>query len=476
MLRILMVASEMAPFAKVGGLADVTGSLSAALARAGLEVAVVLPRYRCVSLGAARRVYEGLELWLGWNRYRVDLYVVSQNSVPVFLVDYPPLFDREGIYHPPGATGYADNHIRFAILSRAALEVARYLFRPQIFHCHDWQAAPAILYARSTFQNDPTFLASRFLLTLHNLGYQGIFPYTATQEMGLDPGLWAGGILEFHGQVNLLKGGILLADYLNTVSPTYAREIQTPEFGEGLDEVIRRRADRLVGILNGVDYSQWDPERDPYLVAHYSADDLAGKRACKQDLLREAGLPGDLETPLVGIVSRLVRQKGWDLLQACVDALLERPLRFVVLGNGETEIEEFFRTLAANYPDRFAVRIGFDEALAHRIEAGADMFLMPSRYEPCGLNQMYSLRYGTLPIVRAVGGLADSVDEETGFRFYDYTPEALLEAIDRALEAYRDRAGWESRMRRAMRKDFSWDNSARHYQRLYEAILAEPVI
>jgi starch synthase len=465
-----MVSAEAAPLAKSGGLADVVGALPAALKEAGDEVAVVIPRYGSIDLKRARRVYDGIAIHLGPVRHDVAIYQAPADF-PFYLVDCPPLFDRKGLYGESGMD-YPDNHIRFAVFARAALAVARFLFRTEIFHCHDWQAGlvPALL--RSNFASDPTYLGVKTLFTIHNLGYQGLFPKTALAEAALDPEVFRPGGLEFFGHISYIKGGIAFADALSTVSPTYAREIQTPEYGFGLDGALRARAGVLSGILNGVDYQQWNPEIDKYLPARYSADDLAGKGVCKQRLLEEFGLPpAAMDRPLCGIVSRFTRQKGTDLLAEIAPQIVADDLYMVALGSGEPEYEAFFRQMAAAHPGRIAVRIGFDNGLAHRIEAGSDMFLMPSRYEPCGLNQIYSLRYGTVPVVRATGGLDDTIDEGTGFKFWDYSGPAFLGAVRAAAGAFSDRPAWQETMRRGMHKDFSWKASATLYSALYRRLL-----
>lgn len=463
-----MIASEAAPLAKVGGLGDVIGALAPALREAGQEVAVVLPRYRGVPLDGARRVFDDMRIWLGQSCYPASVLLLEA-AVPYLLVDCPPLYDREGIY---GANGqdWPDNHIRFAALVRAALGVARHIFRPRIFHCHDWQAALLPVYLRTLFRYDPTFIAARTVLTIHNLGYQGIYPYSVLPEIGLNEASAAAAGMDFHGRINLLKGGIYSADAITTVSPTYAREIQTPELGFGLDGLLRERSTVLTGILNGVDYGEWNPETDPYIAARYSAEDLAGKLACKRDLLREFGLPEAIEKPLIGMVSRLDSQKGFDLLQQAAPALLAENCLLVVLGTGNSRYEQFLHELASAYPKQVGVRIGYDERLAHKVEAGADIFLMPSRYEPCGLNQIYSLRYGTIPVVRATGGLEDTVDETTGFKFRPYTAEAMLEALRAALRTFGDPSRWRTMMVAAMKKDFSWRAPAAAYAALYQKL------
>jgi starch synthase len=390
--------------------------------------------------------------------------------VPFYFVDCPPLYDRKGLYGD-AAGDYPDNHIRFAVLARAALTISRDLFRPDILHCHDWQAGLVPTYLHSTFINDPTFMAIRTLFTIHNIGYQGLFPETALPQIGLDATVFNPGGVEYWGKISLLKGGLVYSDYLNTVSPTYAREIQTPEYGLGMDGILRDRSDRLSGILNGVDYAQWSPETDPFIAENYSRDDLSGKHACKRELIALFGLPADaIDQPLAGIVSRFTSQKGADLIAAIADRLAREDIRLVALGTGDKKYEALFAKMAADYPDRFAVRIGFDDVLAHKIEAGADMFLMPSRYEPCGLNQIYSLRYGTVPIVRATGGLDDTINEDTGFKFLDYSGEALLLAIQNAITLWRDRPAWQAMMRRGMEQDYSWRVSAGEYSALYQRL------
>jgi starch synthase len=326
-------------------------------------------------------------------------------------------------------------------------------------------------YLRTALTGDPTFTGIKTLFTIHNLGYQGLFPKSALAEIGLDPGLFHPGGVEFFGQVNFMKAGIAYSDALSTVSPTYAREIQTPEYGFGLDGLLRSRSDVLSGIVNGVDYTKWNPETDPYLAANYSAADLSGKMKCKQALLREFGFATAQSCPLIGIVTRLVSQKGADLIAAIGEDLAKEDLWLVALGSGEAKYDKLMLDLARAHPDKIAVRIGYDDALAHRIEAGADMFLMPSRYEPCGLNQIYSLRYGTIPVVRATGGLDDTIDEETGFKFREYAGPALLSAIREALAEFQSPDRWQVRMRNAMAKDFSWNVSALEYERLYLKLL-----
>ena len=470
-MNILMVASEATPFAKTGGLADVLGGLPQALAGYGEQVAVVIPAYRGNFYpGPPREVYRNLWIPIGPG-YRADIYESTDRGAKFYFVHCPPLYDRDGIY-ASGGWDYLDNHLRFAALSMAAIGVARHLFRPQIIHAHDWQGALTPVYIREHFHTDPTFLGVKVLFTIHNAGYQGIFGPEVLPEIGLDARLLNPSQFEFYGKVNLMKGGIAWSHAISTVSKAYAREIQTPEYGFGLDGFLRAHRP-IEGIINGVDYSEWNPELDRQIARNYSVDDLSGKQECKRALIAEFGLPDEAMTrPLIGIVSRFARQKGFDLIADIAARLLDEDISLVVLGSGEAEYESMFRHFAAIRADKVGARTSYDNTLAHRIEAGADMFLMPSRYEPCGLNQIYSLRYGTVPVVRATGGLDDTIDEETGFKFQDYSGDALLDAIHSALEAYRDHDGWESMMRRGMRKDFSWSAVAREYIALYRRLLA----
>jgi starch synthase len=472
MPKVLMVASEATPFAKTGGLADVIGALAQALAARGEEVAVLMPRYRGVGIAGTPIVFQDLRVPLGLAEYSANVHCVTEGKVPYFLVDCPSLYDREGLYGDPGAEDYPDNHVRFAVLARVALTMARYVFRPNIIHCHDWQAALAPIFKRTVFGGDPTFMGVPVVLTIHNLGYQGLFPPAALPEMGLDASLFTPACLEFFGKVNLLKGGILSSDAITTVSPTYAREIQTPELGFRLDGVLKTRRDAIRGILNGVDYGEWDPATDPHIATNYSAGNLAGKRDCKADLLAAFNLPAaNLELPLVGMVSRLAGQKGFDLLEQAAASLAEEDLSLVVLGVGDPKWQQFLEELHAAHPGKVGVRIAYDEALAHKIEAGADIFLMPSLYEPCGLNQIYSLRYGTVPVVRSTGGLDDTIDESTGFKFREFTGAAMMGALRTALAAFGDRERWTEMMRAGMGRDYSWNASAARYSGLYRRLM-----
>lgn len=465
-----MVSSEAAPWAKTGGLADVVGALPASLQPLGNEVAVLIPRYSSIDLKGSRRVYNDLPIFLAGKRYDTSIYL-AKADFPLYLLDCPALYDRPGLYNEAGVD-YPDNHIRFAVLARAGLAVARLLFRTEIFHCHDWQTGTLPVYLKTTFANDPTFIGVKTLFTIHNLGYQGLFRPSALSEVALDSSVYRPDRMEFYSNISYIKGGIQYADALTTVSPTYAREIQTPEYGFGLDGALRSRANVLTGIVNGIDYKQWNPKTDPYLPAHFSATDLAGKKICKQHLLTEYGLPPEaIDRPLIGIVSRFASQKGTELVAQVIPGILAENMYLVVLGNGDPGYEDYFQRLASENPGRIGVRIGFDNGLAHRIEAGSDMFLMPSRYEPCGLNQLYSLRYGTVPIVRATGGLDDTIEESTGFKFAEYTGHAFWQAIRAAVDTYANRDSWQQMVARGMQKDFSWDFSAAAYSALYRQLL-----
>ncbi|HVS04458.1 MAG TPA: glycogen synthase GlgA [Thermoanaerobaculia bacterium] len=478
-LRVATATSELAPLAKSGGLADVAGALAAHLHRQGHQVRAFLPLYASLqTAGRELRAVDSLQdvpLAMGRWPLRFSVYATTlpRSDLEVYLLHCPQLYGREGLY-----TGEWDEHLRFAFLGRAAIECCQRLrFSPDVFHCHDWHTALVPLYLKSLYGWDRLFQSTRTVLTLHNLGYQGEFSDQVLDDLGL------GG--ERHllfqddlraGRVSFLKTGLLYADGLTTVSRTYAREIQTPEQGMGLDPLLRQRRDSLVGIVNGVDYAEWSPENDRYIPFHYSASDLAGKSGDKMALHHALGLDGELDAPLIGIVSRLVWQKGFDL---CLDTLPElvehHGARLAVLGSGERRYEELFGWLARAFPGRAAYRRGYDDALAHLIEAGADLFLMPSRYEPCGLNQMYSLRYGTVPVVRATGGLADTVepfdpasDRGTGFLFEHFTPAGLRWAARLALRTFRqDPAAWRRLMLRGMARDFSWERQGRIYEEVY---------
>ncbi len=465
-----MVSSEAAPYAGTGGLADVVGALPEALRKLGHEVAVLLPRYKSTLAAATRQVTDPFPVQLGPFAWRPSVYTTPELSGFYFL-DLPDFYHRDGPYRD-GAGEFGDNDLRFGMLSLATFEFARRLFRPDILHCHDWQAALVPVYLKSYLSNDPAFYGTKTLETIHNLGYQGVFPRTSISRLGLPEQVFRPDGMEFFGNVSLLKGGLVYADAISTVSPRYAREIQTAEQGFGLDGLLRARSRQLYGILNGADYTRWNPETDPYIPEQYSADNLAGKDACKRELIREFALnEAARDRPLIGVVTRLTGQKGVDLIAEAAPTLFQEDVYIVVLGSGEPYFEELFRNLTEQNPGRIGLALEYDEALAHRIEAGADISLMPSRYEPCGLTQMYSLRYGTVPVVRATGGLDDTVDSETGFRFFEFSSYAMVQAIQTCLRVWQDRERWREIMRTGMSRHFSWMASAVQYDQLYKRLL-----
>jgi starch synthase len=477
-LKILFLSSEGLPYSKTGGLADVVQALPKALAEMGHEVAVLLPRYRGNKI--ASTLVSSVTITMGdVLRFPSIAEGAAVAGVRYFFVVDRGFYDREQLYGEKGID-YPDNAERFTEFSRTAIEFVKRVWLPDVIHCHDWQTALVPLLMRTQYADDPVTRNLPVVLTIHNLAYQGMFPRAVLKTTGLPESLFTVDKLEFYGLVNFLKGGILFADYLSTVSRRYALEIQTPEYGSALDGVIRERSGRLIGILNGVDYSAWSPETDTFIVEHYSAQNLQGKKVCKKDLLQYFKLPTDkpehLERPLVGIVSRFADQKGFDLIAQVSAELMQENLSLVVLGTGQAEYERLFRGLAEKYPARVGLKIGYDNALAHKIEAGADIFLMPSRYEPSGLNQMYSLRYGTVPVVRATGGLDDTIQEfdpktnqGTGFKFVNYDGPSFLQAVREAVRVFREPQVWQQLQKNGMAKDFSWKASAAAYVTLYEA-------
>ena len=470
-MHIAFVTPEMVPYVKTGGLADVSGALPKALVKLGHRVTVVLPRYRQIPFppgdfaGSVHVPVDAISRSAGFYR------TLRDDGVEVVFIEHPPFFDRDVLYGE-----YADNHLRFAFLARAALEYFRSRAeRPDVFHAHDWQTGLLSVYLKAFYWDDPTLHRSPSVFTIHNVAYQGVFGQDALMTLGLPWHLGAQAALEFQGNISYLKGGVQFSELVNTVSPTYAHEIQGSEHAFGFEGVLRSRAGDLSGILNGVDYDEWDPSVDTGIAQKYSAQDLGGKKACKTDLLRAFGLPEFPDLPVVGVTSRLVWQKGFDIVAGAWFDLLQRQLRMVVLGTGEASVQEGLRSLEHKAPDRFATRFHYDEALAHKIIAGSDLFLMPSRSEPCGLTQMYALRYGTVPVVRSAGGLVDTVEpwnagtgEGTGFRFDSPDGTGLMWALDQALLARKDKKGWDRLVRNAMARDFSWERSARRYVELYE--------
>ena len=457
-------------------MADVLGALPRSIKQLGHDVFVVLPKYRGIK--AKRKNLPSLSIPLGDQPKYCPVYEAKSNEVPFFFVDYPQYYDREGLYQE-GQRDHSDNAERFALLSMAALELSKRLGSPpDVIHCHDWHTALIPAYLKTIYASDPFFRRTRTLLTIHNLAYQGKFPKETLPRIALPTHLFNPEQFEFSGVVNLLKTGLLFADKISTVSRRYSREILTPEFGCGLEVLLQKRSGDLNGILNGVDYDQWNPETDPFLASNFSAQSLQGKQVCKKDLLGIYGLQAAENRPLVGIISRLIGQKGFDLLAQTAPKFIGEDFSLVVLGTGEDKYAQFFKDLQQAFPNYVGVRIMYDDALAHKIEAGADLFLMPSRFEPCGLNQIYSLKYGTVPVVRATGGLDDSIEDYgedgrgNGFKFSKYDSGELLQALRRAFQVYRTPERWKELMRRCMKLDFSWSVASRDYQELYRSLAA----
>jgi len=481
-LKILFVSSEVAPFAKTGGLADVSESLPKALKTLGIDIRVVLPYYRMVKDGSfeVETLCENIETRVGKDLLRDDVYLTwMEGDIPVYLINKDEYFDRAFLYGT-GKGDYFDNLERFVYLSKTLFLLCTEIdFGPDVIHCNDWQTGLVSPYLRLYFRKNPLFSRTGSLFTIHNIAYQGLFPREKFDVTGLPMNLLNPSGIEFWGQINLMKSGLIFSDIISTVSRKYSQEIQTPHFGHGLDGVLRSRKRDLFGIVNGVDYTEWNPGTDPHIAANYDIEDLGGKDRCKQDLLTQFKLPRGLRSrPIIGVISRLVSQKGFDLLAEIIDDLIKTDLGLVILGTGDPAYEGLFLQIQERYPRKVGVKIAYDNTLAHRIEAGADMFLMPSRYEPCGLNQIFSLRYGSVPIVRATGGLDDTIvdyhartEKGTGFKFKRYRAEDLLKRIRDALSVYENRGKWKDLMLQGMKADFSWETSAKKYVALYKNAL-----
>lgn len=475
-MKILMVASEVAPFARTGGLAEVTAALPAALRRMGHDVRVIMPFHRCAAQTepGVRKARKSAEVTLNGETHKGLLRQAAMGNVPVYLVENREFFSRDYLYGTPEGD-YPDNPRRFAFFCRSVLQFLKRMdFRPDVIHCHDWQTALIPIILRLEAADDPFFARTATVFTIHNLAYQGLFPAPAIAETGLSPALFTTEWLEYYGQLNLLKGAILTADLITTVSETYCREIMTPAQGCGLEGVLARRGNDLFGIVNGIDTDEWNPAADTRIFRNYSARALAGKAADKLELQRELGMPAAPSVPLIGMVSRLAEQKGIDLVLELLPRLAESELQLVLLGTGNAcyleRLDAFRRKGAAN----ISINLGFNDPLAPKIYAGSDLFLMPSRFEPCGLSQLIAMRYGTVPVVRHTGGLRDTVidvtrhpREGTGFTFEDFSADACWEALERALACYRDRESWRRIMRRGMHRDVSWHTAAGRYETLY---------
>jgi starch synthase len=488
-LKILLVAAECTPFAKTGGLADVAGALPKALKALGHDVRVILPFYNRKMDTAkypARPLPGALDVALGRgdSAHNVTAHLLESrlpgSEVPVYLVDHHSFFDREELYQTADGD-YEDNPLRFSFFCRSVLAACKHLdFKPDLFHCNDWHAALVPAYLKTLYAHDHWFERSATLFTIHNIAYQGVFAKDTLNVTGLPDAAFTSGHMEYYGQFNFMKGGLTYSDLVNTVSPQYSKEIQTSEYGFGLEGVLQARSHELFGILNGIDTADWDPRSDRSLAATYGSDDPERKAENKRALLEQMGLEADPPQPLLGMISRLDSQKGFDLLAEVMDYLMNFDIHFIVLGTGERKYHELFEKVREHYPHKACVNLTFDVPLAHKIMAASDIFLMPSRFEPCGLNQFIALRYGAVPVVRATGGLVDSVkdyDPKTGlgngFTFHEYASMPFFNAIKRAVETYEDRETWRKLMVRGMEGDYSWGASAQKYVELYEKAIAK---
>ena len=487
-LNVLFISSEVEPFAKTGGLADVSGALPQIIKHLDHEIRIMMPRYGAIDERRARlhemlRLKE-IEIPVGTKEYNASVKssFISNNhdKVQVYFLDNPALFGRPGLYvHPDTNKDYPDNDERFIFFCRGVLEVLKRLgWQPDIIHCNDWPTGLVPAYLKTTYRDDPFYRDTRTVFTIHNMAYQGVFPKSSFAKSLLPQALLSDDGIQAFGKINFLKSGVVFADAITTVSERYAKEISSSdEYGCGLQDVVSRRKDALSGIVNGIDYSVWDPSVDEFLPHRYDSRSIDMKLENKKVLLSELGLPFNERTPLIGIISRLADQKGFDLIGEIIDDLAKLNLQLVVLGTGERKYHELFEKASRRHPQTIAVRLTFDNRLAHLIEAGSDMFLMPSRYEPCGLNQLYSLRYGTVPVVRATGGLDDTIEDYnatsgagTGFKFKDYDSHELLGAVRRAVHAFENQTAWRKLMKSGMARDFSWESSAKKYIQLYRSL------
>jgi starch synthase len=480
-MKVLIASPEVFPFVKTGGLADVSGALPKALKDIGVDVRVVLPKHKTIDEQKFPMRYKNLRFTCPMSQGFVEGEVVESeyDGVTAYLIEKDEYFYRDYLYSTPDGD-YLDNAERFSFFAKSVLEAIKVTgFVPDVLHCNDWETALAPVFLRTLYAGDPVLARIATLLTIHNLGYQGTFWHLDMHLLNIGWEYFTPACLEFFGKLNYLKGGIVFADLVNTVSRRYSEEIQTPEFGHGLDGILQTRREDLFGIVNGIDYDEWNPEKDPLIPYRYTADTLQEKGRCKRALQEAFQLQNSAEVPLIATISRLADQKGFDLIASSLEEIVGLGAQYVVLGTGDRKYHEALGALARKFPQAFSLKIAYDNTLAHLIEAGADMFLMPSRYEPCGLNQLYSLKYGTVPIVRGVGGLEDTIvdfsdrpGDGTGFKFYEYTTGGLLGAISRALALYGNQQAWLALVRRCMTMDFSWERSAREYGTLYERAIA----
>jgi starch synthase len=482
-LKILITSAEVVPFAKAGGLADVAGALPKVLKEFGHDVKVIMPKYGTIDEEkfGLEPIGKSADIPIGDWTERAEYWTakIPETDVDVYFVDNERYFDRDGIYSDEKGMGYGDNDERFIFFSRAVVEFPKALgWRPDVIHNNDFHTGLVPAYLKTIYSEDEFLRNIPTVFSIHNLGYQGVYDPKGMWLAGFDQSLfYPTSPFEFYGNMNFMKTGIVFSDAINTVSEKYAREIQTEEQGHGLEGVLQSRVNDLYGILNGVDYERWDPETDPLIYENYTFARIGGKRHCKAELKRELNMPlwRRKKFPLIGMIGRLTDQKGFDILTDVIDEFLQMDLQFVLLGTGEEKYHKMFKEIADKYPKKTGIILDFNNELAHKIEAGSDMFLMPSKYEPCGLNQMYSLKYGTIPIVRATGGLADTIvdynsdpDYANGFSFKEYTSEALLDAVRRAVELFKNTPDWKVLMERGMNSDFSWKTSAKKYEKLYQ--------
>ena len=478
-MHIVFAASECSPWAKSGGMADVVSALPRALAKLGHRVSVFLPYYRQVAKAVPKPkvVVQSVTIpFPSYNRFVRILDGGIAGEVQTYFVDCAEFFDREEFYGTPSGD-YPDNAERFGLLCRAVIEASKILGIPDVFHVHDWEASMIPIMLGSIYYFDPVLRHVPTVQTIHNAGFQGWFPPQVIEKLLLPWDLYTVEKLEHFEKVDFLKGGVVYADAITTVSRKYAEELQTTEFGNGLDGVFRKRSGDLLGITNGIDSEEWNPATDSHIAAHYTAQNLAGKKECRRDLLHAYGFENvSDDTAVIGVVSRFATQKGSDFIVEIMDRLANEDMVLVILGSGEEYYERLLVEMAQRHPAKVRVQVKFDNVMAHKIEAGADIFLMPSRYEPGGLNQLYSLKYGTIPVVRATGGLDDTIDEQpngkgNGFKFWGYSADAFLEAVQRALGTFRNKEQWTAMVRRGMAQDFSWDKPAAEYVRVYERVI-----
>ena len=487
-MKVVYLSSEVVPFAKTGGLADIAGAIPKSMQELGIEIVVLMPLYGIIK----ERQYPltktniQFEVKIGDKLKSGCVYkgFLPNTQVPIYFLDNEQYYGRKGIYNYPGTTkDYEDNSERFIFFAQGALEVIEKLkIYPDVVHCNDWQTGLIPVYIKTKYMGKECFRNTKTVMTIHNITYQGIFRHSDMNLTGLDWSFFNWKQLEFYGKLNFLKGGIVFSDLITTVSKTYAKEIQTPEYGAGLDGVLKERANDLYGIINGIDYSIWNPETDKYIITNYGIKNLKGKQLCKRALQRKYNLP-ERDFPIIGMITRLTDQKGLDLVTNKFQDLMKTDSQFVLLGTGEPRYHELFQAYAKTFPKKVAVKLTFDEQSAHEIEAGSDMFLMPSRFEPCGLNQLYSLKYGTIPIVRNTGGLADTISDirscpvsngkANGFSFKEYNSDFLLATIIRAMGFFKNKAQWTNLMKNGMAQDWSWERSAREYIELYKMLVKE---